>query len=182
MTSPLPDVPPAAVVPQPAAAPGDHHPGADVLFAAAHIQTVISAADTKASVLLSADTVLAAATSSAIGRRSGVFTPQGAGQWLFLLLFGATACCLGVAMIGLLAVVRPRTGVPAGPSRFAWPWLADSTSEQLAHLPVHSVRSEAWAEARELAFVARQKFRHFSSALAWSCGALLGCTALLLIR
>jgi uncharacterized membrane protein YeaQ/YmgE (transglycosylase-associated protein family) len=142
----------------------------DARFAISQFSGWITNADTKASLLATALTVLVGAVASQRNVLLGVLPTSGYREWTAVALFCSIVICIVGSVICLVRVLTPRVDRTAF-SRYSWPAVAESPLVKLVSLSQQTEREEAWYTARVLAVIARVKFRNFSLALRWSIGA-----------
>jgi hypothetical protein len=77
---------------------------------------------------------------------------------------GAAVVLLALALVLLVLVLLPRTE-PVGATRYAWPWLATTSVNELIQLRSDSLRREGWQQAKQLAEIALRKYKLFTAAV-----------------
>jgi hypothetical protein len=142
-------------------------PSDDAYLAITTVGPWVNNADTKIGLLATALTVL---TAGVVRQRHTVETVIDTGVgWragIALCLLGVCVVALVIAGACLFKALKPRL-TNAGPSRFAFPHLADADLDELARHDPEAIRREAWLQAKTLAGIVRDKYRCFSNALTW---------------
>jgi Pycsar effector protein len=136
---------------------------ADIEFVIAQTADWIRSADTKTGLLFTGLTILVGAIGPHARDLRTLWTGHD-GRPLAAWLLGAAAVSLSVAMTLLIMVLLPRTK-PGSPTRFAWPWLATTSVEDLVGLKPDSLRREGWQQAKQLAGIAARKYKLFTAAV-----------------
>jgi hypothetical protein len=96
----------------------------------------------------------------------GLWSPHD-GRPAAIWFLGAAALLLAMSFAFLVLVLVPRTKSPE-PTRYAWPWLADASLNDIEHLQARTLRKEGWRQAQQLAKIAAFKYRYFSRAVVTS--------------
>lgn len=78
-------------------------------------------------------------------------------------VLAAAILSLAIAYVLAISVLVPRTRSVR--SRYAWPWLATASADELLALRPGEAPAEAWIQAKALAVIARIKFSRFKLAV-----------------
>lgn len=122
----------------------------------------IRSADNKASVLLTGLTLVLAVVSSQARDLRALWTHDAsrpAATWVL----GAATLWLVIAYVLAVSVLVPRTSSVR--SRYAWPWVATASADELLALRPGDAPAEAWIQAKALAVIAQIKFGRFKLAV-----------------
>lgn len=158
-----------AVAPQPDA--NGPNP-AEIEFILDQVSEWIRNADTKTGLLLTGMIIILAAISSSAKDLRALWASN-ASRPAALWFFGAAVVLLAIAFALLIVVLLPRARF-SGPSRYAWPWIAKASLDDLKGLSPASLREEGWRQAKQLAEIAAFKYRYFTSAV-WVAAGSVGC-------
>lgn len=158
-----------AVVPQTDA---DGSSPAEIEFILDQISQWIRNADTKTGLLLTGLTIVLGTIGSRAKDLRALWTSS-ASRSLALWFFGAAVLLLAIAFSLLVIVLLPRSRF-SGPSRYAWPWIAKASLDDLKELKPASLREEGWRQAKQLAEIAAFKYRYFAGAV-WVAAGSIGC-------
>jgi hypothetical protein len=145
---------------------------AEIEFVLDQVSQWIRNADTKTGLLLTGLIILLGAVSSQAKDLRALWasnTSRPAALWFL----GAAVVLLAIALGLLVVVLLPRTRL-SGPSRYAWPWIAKASLDDLKELKPSSLREEGWRQAKQLAEIAAFKYRYFASAV-WIAAGSVGC-------
>jgi hypothetical protein len=145
---------------------------AEIEFIVDQISQWIRNADTKTGLLLTGLAVVLGAISSQ-AKAVRVLWEIHASRPAALWFLGAAIVLLALAFALLIIVLLPRVPL-SGPSRYAWPWIAKSSLDDLNELKPNSLREEGWRQAKQLAEIAAFKYRFFASAV-WVSAGSIGC-------
>lgn len=158
---------PAAVPPT---SPSDHDPGEDVRFSIEQTAEWIRGADTKTGLLGTAVAILVAAVSGKVHKAEFTLAFKSVHNSIEAAFLVAFLVCLFISSYQMVRVLVPRVQPGSSDSRYSWPWLANSSENQLRGLSAATSRSEAWVQAQTLAIICREKYKHFKCALMWALG------------
>lgn len=158
-----------AVAPQPEA---DGSSPAEIEFILEQVSQWIRNADTKTGLLLTGLIIILGAISSQ-AKDLRVLWADNVSPPVALWFFGAAVVLLAIAFALLVVVLLPRARL-SGPSRYAWPWIAKASLDDLKELKPTSLREEGWRQAKQLAEIAAFKYRYFASAV-WVAAGSVGC-------
>jgi uncharacterized membrane protein YeaQ/YmgE (transglycosylase-associated protein family) len=147
-------------------------PTGDVEFIIGQIADWIRNADTKTGLLLTGLTILLGAVSAHVRDLRTLWTGD-AGRPAAVWLLGVAVVLLAAAFGFLVVVLLPRTK-SVGASRYAWPWIAKTSVEDLVRLTPDSMRREGWQQAKQLAEIAAFKYRFFA-AVVWMSAVSVAC-------
>jgi hypothetical protein len=145
---------------------------ADIEFILDQISQWIRNADTKTGLLLTGLIILLDAISSRAKDLRALWAGN-ASRPASLWFLGAAVVLLAIAFVLLVAVLLPRTR-SSSPSRYAWPWIAKVSLDDLEGLKPNSLREEGWRQVKQLADIAAFKYRYFTSAM-WVTAGSVGC-------
>ena len=135
----------------------------DAILALQEFGGWIKNADTKATILVAATSVVVVALLSRTDLVIRTVRADVSSRWIVGLLLVATIICLTVLAVCVYQSVRPRK-MNFGFSRFAWPSVAELDSAPVS-FSSSTFEAEAWAQSYALALIARQKFKWFNRAL-----------------
>ncbi|WP_433265699.1 hypothetical protein ACQPWR_00885 [Micromonospora vinacea] len=122
-------------------------------------------ADTKTGFLATGLTVLGAAAFTQL-RRFISTAPFSGWRDLFAgLLVSVALAGIASGAVFVVSAIIPRTGAPAGFSRYAYPSLAIQPQGFVPALDAEEQRKEAWVQARALSLIAIKKFTYFRRGL-----------------
>jgi Family of unknown function (DUF5706) len=158
-----------AVAPQPD--PNDSSP-AEIEFILDQVSQWIRNADTKTGLLLTGLIIILGAISSQAKDLRALWASN-ASRPAALWFFGAAVVLLAIAFALLVVVLLPRARL-SRPSRYAWPWIAKTSLDDLKELKPTSLREEGWRQAKQLAEIAAFKYRYFASAV-WVTAGSVAC-------
>ncbi|MCC8453392.1 MULTISPECIES: hypothetical protein [Streptomyces] len=143
-------------------------PGEDVRFVLEQTGEWIRAADAKTGLLGAALAVLVAAIAAKFDRAHIAHWSDFPGDAIKGAILVATMLALIKAAYHMKGVLLPRTQSGDEDTRFSWPWVEKSTTEDLVRLSAATARREAWTQAKTLASIAKAKHEQFTYALKWS--------------
>lgn len=135
----------------------------DIEFVIGQTADWIRNADTKTGLLFAGLTILVGAIGPHARDLRTLWTGHD-GRPLAAWVLGAAVVTLSLALVLLVLVLLPRTK-PGGPTRFAWPWLATTSVEDLVGLKAASLRREGWQQAKQLAEIAARKYKLLTNAV-----------------
>lgn len=144
----------------------------DIEFILDQISQWIRNADTKTGLLLTGLIILLSAVSSRAKDLRALWAGN-VSKPASLWFLGSAVVLLAIAFVLLVAVLLPRTP-SSGPSRYAWPWIAKASLDDLEGLKPTSRREEGWRQVKQLADIAAFKYRYFTSAV-WVTAGSVGC-------
>ncbi|MEU1171926.1 hypothetical protein [Streptomyces microflavus] len=148
--------------------PSDQDPGEDVRFVLEQTGEWIRAADAKTGLLGAALAILVTAITAKFDRAHIAHWsdfPDGAIKGVMLM---TTMLALIKSAYHMKGVLLPRIQPGDGDTRFSWPWIDKTTTEQLIRLSSATTRREAWIQAKTLSSIAKTKHEQFTYALKWS--------------
>jgi hypothetical protein len=158
-----------AVAPQPDA---NGQSPAEIEFILDQVSQWIRNADTKTGLLLTGLIIILGAISSRAKDLRALWASN-ASRPAALWFLGAAVVLLAIAFALLIVVLLPRARL-SGPSRYAWPWIAKASLDDLKGLSSASLREEGWCQAKQLAEIAAFKYRYFANAV-WVTAGSVGC-------
>lgn len=135
--------------------------------------------DTKAALLVAASGAVVAAVLTQADEIAKMYTSGVAASAIGSFLIGATLLSLTMTVRHLFAVIRPRVDSANALNRFAWPNLARMTDAARSDHYKSSI-VEGWAQARQLAALAADKYDAFGSASSWFAAFLVASIAVVI--
>lgn len=145
---------------------------AEIEFILDQISQWIRNADTKTGLLLTGLIIILGSISSRAKDLRALWASN-ASRPAPLWFFGAAVVLLAIAFALLVVVLLPRAQL-SGPSRYAWPWIAKASLDDLNELKPTSLREEGWRQVKQLAEIAAFKYRYFARAV-WVAAGSVGC-------
>lgn len=144
----------------------------DVEYVMGQTAAWIQNADTETGLLLTGLVILLGALSPHSHDLRTLWTGHD-GRPVAVWILAVAIVLLAVAFGLLVLVLLPRTKTAAA-TRYAWPWLATASVEDLVRLGPDTVRREGWQQAKQLAEIATRKYRLFTAAV-WVSALSVAC-------